>query len=222
MSYGHFRLALFDLDGTLTLPRSSWQYLHERLGCWRGQAESFARRYLQGEIDYPTFCKLDASLWRGLAVRDLRRLAESVPLYEGAPELVQGLKSRGLKVALISSGLELVAQGVKARLGLDFAVANGLEAEAGRLTGGVRLRVHHHEKRVWAEKLMSRWQLTAREVMAFGDSASDLELFDMAGFSVAINPEPRELSRQVDLTYWGQDLRELLNRLPVKKDFGGV
>jgi len=94
-------------------------------------------------------------------------------------------------------------------------VANGLEIEGGRLTGGVRLRVQHHLKKVWAERLLGRWHLSPQEVLAFGDSLSDLELFDLAGYAVAINPDPPELARQVDLTYWGTDLRELLDLLPV-------
>lgn len=215
MSSRQFRLALFDLDGTLTLPKSSWQYLHERLGCWQGRAESFAKRYQAGEIDYLTFCELDASLWRGLAVADLSRLAQEVPFYDGAPDLIRHLKSRGLKLALISSGVDLVAQEAKARLGFHFAVANGLEIAGGRLTGGVRLRVLHHLKKVWAERLLGRWHLSPQEVLAFGDSLSDLELFDLAGYAVAINPEPPELALKVDLAYWGSDLRELLDLLPV-------
>jgi phosphoserine phosphatase len=215
LSPGPFRLALFDLDGTLTRPRSSWQYLHERLGCWRGQGEFFWQRYRQGDIDYLTFCELDASLWRGLTVAELRRLVQEVPFYEGVPDLIRHLKSRGLKLALISSGVDLVAQGAKARLGFHFAVANGLEVAAGRLTGQVRLRVQHDKKGLWAEKLLDRWHLSAQEVMAFGDGPSDLELFDLAGFSVAINPEPAELALRVDLSFWGHDLRGLLDRLPV-------
>jgi len=34
-----FKLALFDLDGTLTTERSAWEYIHRRLGVWDGQAE---------------------------------------------------------------------------------------------------------------------------------------------------------------------------------------
>ena len=57
-----YKLALFDLDGTLTRERSSWEYIHRRLGVWEENAEKFQEAFLRGEIDYNRFCELDAKI----------------------------------------------------------------------------------------------------------------------------------------------------------------
>lgn len=61
------RIVFFDCDGTLTKVKSSWQYLHERLGLWDDHADAFQHRYRAGEIDYEEFCRRDAEPLEGLA-----------------------------------------------------------------------------------------------------------------------------------------------------------
>jgi len=36
-----FKMAIFDLDGTLTRERSIWEYIHRQLGKWVGFAEAY-------------------------------------------------------------------------------------------------------------------------------------------------------------------------------------
>jgi phosphoserine phosphatase len=43
-----YKLAVFDLDGTLTSERSIWEYIHKRLGKWYGFAEEYQKRFLAG------------------------------------------------------------------------------------------------------------------------------------------------------------------------------
>ena len=50
------KVVFFDCDGTLTAVKSSWQYLHERLGLWDDHAEEFQELFREGKIDYAEFC----------------------------------------------------------------------------------------------------------------------------------------------------------------------
>lgn len=210
-----FRLALFDLDGTLTQPRSLWQYIHQALGLWEAQGFGFLARYQAGEIDYSTFCHLDAALWRGRSLAELRQIVQAVPFYFGADELLAYLKRQGLRLALISSGLTLLSDWVSDRFGFDFAIANELELADERLTGNVHIRVYPGHKGYWAEHLMEQWQIPPSEVIAFGDSPCDGDLFRLAGFAVAINPIADELKAMVDLCFTSENLASLIEHLPV-------
>ncbi|MBP1715245.1 MAG: Phosphoserine phosphatase [Deltaproteobacteria bacterium] len=89
-----FKLALFDLDGTLTTERSAWEYIHRRLGVWDGQAEKFQQAYLRGEISYDEFCRLDAAIWKGMRVSEVKGILRQIPLQPGAGELISYLQKK--------------------------------------------------------------------------------------------------------------------------------
>src|SRR5512139_1762057 len=92
-----YKLALFDLDGTLTKEKSIWQYIHVRLNKWYGFAEKYQERFLAGDISYEQFCELDAQVWKGMRVEELMKIVETVPFYPGAGDLITYLKKKGLK-----------------------------------------------------------------------------------------------------------------------------
>ena len=57
--------------------------------------------------------------------------------------------------------------------------------------------------------------MASGEVMAFGDSLTDRELFGLSGFAVAINSAVPELESQVDLDFRGDDLSLVIEHLPL-------
>jgi HAD superfamily phosphoserine phosphatase-like hydrolase len=118
-----FKLALFDLDGTLTRERSAWEYLHRHLGVWEGNAEKYQEAFLRGEIDYTRFCELDAAVWKGMKVSAVQQILREIPLYEGVDELVKYLKSRGIRLGIISSGLSLLSDWMREKYGFDYAMS---------------------------------------------------------------------------------------------------
>src|SRR5512137_72808 len=91
-----FRLAVFDLDGTLTQERSIWEYIHKELGKWYGFAEDYQKQFLAGRISYQRFCELDADVWKGMRVEEVAKIAQRVAFHAGADELIRYIKSKGL------------------------------------------------------------------------------------------------------------------------------
>ncbi|MBU2547882.1 MAG: HAD family phosphatase [Proteobacteria bacterium] len=212
---GRFKLAVFDLDGTLTREPSLWEYIHVRLGSWTGQADRYLADFLAGRIDYETFCRLDARVWRGRTLEELSGLARAVPFHQGVGRLTGHIRNQGLHLVLISSGLTLLSDWVAERYGFDIAVANELEFDRGRATGEVRIRVHFDQKREWLARAMETFGASPGEVLAFGDSDGDRHLFDLAGYRVAVNPRSRKLADRADLVHRGPDLSVLIPRLPL-------
>ncbi len=164
------RLAVFDLDGTLKQVRDPYVYLHERLGVLE-QARDFPDMYARGEITSEEWCALDAALWRGVERARLEALLRDIPYTPGAREVVAELKGRGVKVAVVSSGLTLHAAQVRAELGLDYAVANELLFENGRATGQIRIHVRHEDKGAVMRQIMAREGVGTGECLAVGDTA---------------------------------------------------
>jgi phosphoserine phosphatase len=210
-----YKLALFDLDGTLTKEKSIWQYIHVRLGKWYGFAERYQERFLAGDISYEQFCELDAQVWKGMRVEEVMKIVETVPFYPGADELIAYLKEKGLKLAVVSSGLSLLSDWVHKQHGFDFSVSNDLLHEDGVLTGKVRIKVHYDQKAAWVGKILDQFRLKPEESIAIGDSLGDMDMFQMAGFSVAFNSSCRDLDQIADVCVKNENLAEIIPKLPV-------
>ncbi|MEI9477612.1 MAG: HAD family phosphatase [Deltaproteobacteria bacterium] len=210
-----YKLAIFDLDGTLTRERSVWEYIHKKLGKWYGFAEKYQQRFLAGEISYEQFCELDAQVWKGMKVEELTHIVETVPFYPGVDELINHLKKKGLKLGMVSSGLSVLSDYVHRRYGFDYSVSNDLIHENGTLTGKVRIQVHYDQKAAWVSKILDQFGLRPEESIAIGDSLGDMDMLQMAGFSVAFNSSCQDLDQIADVCIKNENLAEIIPRLPL-------
>jgi len=205
-----FKLALFDLDGTLTTERSAWEYIHRRLGVWDGQAEKFQQAYLRGEISYDEFCRLDAAIWKGMRVSEVKGILRQIPLQPGAGELISYLREKGVGLGIISSGLSFLSKRIKEEFGFDYEVANDLQAENGILTGGIRINVHYDQKEEWVENARQTFQVQREETFAVGDSSGDIPMFRACGFSIAFNCHSPQLQSIATARSPSNNLRDLI------------
>jgi phosphoserine phosphatase len=214
-NHQNFKLAIFDLDGTLTQERSIWEYIHKKLGKWYGFAEEYQKNFLAGEISYDRFCELDAEVWKGMEIEALSEIVQKVPFHSGVDELIGHLKQKGLKLAMVSSGLSLLSNWVHERYGFDYSVSNDLVHENGVLTGKVKIQVHFDKKAEWVEKILEQFGVKSEEMIAIGDSRGDLELFRMAGFSVAFNSSCKDLDQMANICIQSGNLADVISLLPI-------
>jgi phosphoserine phosphatase len=210
---GRFKLALFDLDGTLTKERSAWEYVHRRLGLWEGYAEKFQEAFFREEIDYHRFCEMDAAVWKGMKASAIEQILREIPLHDGIQDLVEYLHSKGMKLAIISSGLSLLSSWIQEKYRFDYAVANELGIMDGILNGQIKIHVHYDQKEKWVREVKRRFQARREEILAIGDSSGDISMFQMAGFSIAINSRSRQLEALADISVQSSDLRDLIPHL---------
>jgi phosphoserine phosphatase len=210
-----FRLAIFDLDGTLTRERSIWEYIHRRLDKWYGFAEEYQKKFLAGEISYEQFCERDAQVWRGMRLEELIEIAKTVPFHPGVDELMKYLKNKGLKLALVSSGLSILSNWVHERFGFDYSVSNDLLHEEGILTGKVKIQVYYDRKAEWVRKILDQYKVEPEESIGIGDSVGDLEMFRVVGFSIAFNSSCRDLDQIATQCVQSQNLTDIIPKLPL-------
>jgi phosphoserine phosphatase len=204
------KLALFDLDGTLTRERSAWEYIHRRLGVWDGYAEQFQEAFLRQEISYERFCQLDATIWKGMRVSAVRQILMDIPVYRGIEEFLGYLRSKGIRLGIISSGLSLLADWVAERYFFDFAVANELGMENDVLNGEIKINVHHDRKGEWVTKARRHFHASQEGVLAVGDSVGDRGMFQMAEISIAFNSLSQQLESMATFSIRSEDLRDLI------------
>jgi phosphoserine phosphatase len=210
-----FKLAVFDLDGTLTQERSIWEYIHKQLGRWYGFAEEYQKEFLAGKISYDRFCELDAEVWKGMRVAELLEIARTVPFHQGAEELIRYVKNKGLKLAMVSSGLSILSDWVHQKYGFDYSVSNDLLHEDGTLIGKVKIQVYYDKKAEWVKRILKQFGMKPEEVIAIGDSLGDIDMFRMVGFSIAFNSSCSDLDRIASVCIQSRNLADIIAELPI-------
>ena len=204
------KLAVFDVDGTLTEVDSCWRFIHERLGTWRNGGERNAELFFRGEISYDEWARLDVSLWKGVPLRKIRSIVSAIPYVEGVSEVFQFLRGRGVKIVLLSAGLSLIAERIAKEIGVDGYVANELEVSEGKLTGEVKIRVSIKNKGEVLEKLLEKFGVKPNECVAVGDDPTMIPVFQKVGLSIAFNPQNMEVEKWAKITVKGKTLKAIL------------
>lgn len=209
------RLVAFDMDGTLVDVESSWRVVHQYFG---DSNDEGLRRFLANEIDDEEFIQSDIRLWWShapeLSLFDLERILATVPLMPGAPALFHGLRSRGIRTAIVSGGLDVLARRVARELGIDVALANGVRVTAdGRLTGEGIVRVPIHGKEGVLARLQEQLGVSPEETASVGNSEIDVGLFRRSRVSVAFRPEDAAVRAAASTVVTDHDLARVLDAL---------
>ena len=189
------RLVVFDLDGTLTPVDSLWEYLHQAFGTW-GRGQVAARKYRHGEISYKQWAETDAECWAGISLLEVDRVLKGIPYREGAEEVFQELKKRGVKTAIVSAGLSLLANRAATDLGADLAFSNELETNDGHLTGRIKVKVAVDNKKEIIEQVAAQFGLSLQQVALVGDRAFDLSHPEC--LKIAFKPKDALARREAD------------------------
>jgi phosphoserine phosphatase len=201
------RLAVFDLDGTLTPVNSLWEYLHEEFGTW-DQGKAAAQKYLRGEISYKEWAESDAKCWAGAPISRIMKVLEQIPYRHGARDVFHSLQARNVKTAIISAGLSLLADKAAKELGADFTLSNELQTNGGHLTGKIMVKVAVNEKKKIVEQLAANLHIALEEVALIGDQAFDLAQPDC--FRIAFKPKNDVARQQANVVIEDDDLSRIL------------
>ncbi|MBO3757807.1 MAG: HAD-IB family phosphatase, partial [Candidatus Brockarchaeota archaeon] len=160
------KLVVFDLDGTLVKEKSSWRKVHEFFGT-EEKGDEGLKLYVDGKISYEQFVAHDLSLWpRGISKSVFNYIFNKIPLNEGVREVVTEIKKRGKLVAIVSSGISLLAEKISNELNIDFFVANEiLFDERGRSTGVGAAIVELNKKDKALLKILNKVSIKPMEVL---------------------------------------------------------
>jgi phosphoserine phosphatase len=212
---GTIKLVVFDMDGVITNTISSWKYIHDYFGSSNDRSVD---DYLKGKIDDMEFIKRDVSLWKENdkpVMRDkLVDILSDVPLMPGAETCIKTLRTHHVQTAIVSAGLDILAERVAAELGVGHVFANGVKTDdQGRLTGEGVLGVALMYKDRVVRKVAQQLQIPLENIVAVGNSCFDIPMFETSGLGIAFNPEDDCVRDAADVVVEGKDLRKILPHL---------
>lgn len=147
---------------------------------------------MRGELDFEGSLTQRVKLLTGLETSMLQRVYdERLILNPGADHLIKGLKSQGIKFALVSGGFTFFTDRLKEKLGLDYTRANVLAETDGKLNGSVVGGIIGAQAKAdFLHELCNELNITSNQVIAAGDGANDLLMMNEAGLSVAYHAKP--------------------------------
>lgn len=198
------RLILFDIDGTL-LPGQSqfhliralrdegeiplgralliylWFFLY-RFGLVSDpkSAMEFALRFMRGKSVEATARDIDVFF-----EKKLRPM-----LYKDALRAIDGHRSRGERLILVSNAIAPLARCIGAAVGAADVIATELEVKDGRYTGALLdVPVYGEHKKKKVEDYAAKRNLSLAGAWAYADHASDIPVLKLAEHPVAVNPD---------------------------------
>ena len=196
LALANFKLIAFDMDSTL-INIECIDEIADAVGL-KAEVAAITEATMRGEIaDFKTSLRRRVALLNGVSVASMERVyAERLQLNPGATELVAACKKAGMKVLLVSGGFTFFADRVAARLGIDYAKSNQLEALNGVLTGRLLDQpwgdiCDGEEKRKTLLETCTLLGIQPSQAIAMGDGANDLPMMGAAGLSVAYHAKPK-------------------------------
>jgi phosphoserine phosphatase len=201
------KLVVFDLDNVIIDGEAI-----DEIGKIAGVEEEvmeITEKAMQGDVDFESSIRERVKLLKGTAVEDIKKVADELPLMEGAEETVRALKDKGYLIAVISGSFDLVAEPIKEKLGIDYLFCNRLHEEDGILTGEVSGPLVEKSKYDILCGILEKEGISPRQCVAVGDGANDISMIEAARLGIAFNAKPA-LRKKADAVVEEKDLRKIL------------
>jgi phosphoserine phosphatase len=202
---------VFDLDGVLVDTVSSWVWVHDHFGVNNDESHI---KYMREEIDDKEFMRSDIALWfskkHPLHIDEIRGILNSVPIMAGFEPMIDQLDQLNIETAIVSSGLEPLAERIGKLGNILHVFANGIETdESGHLTGEGILNVKLRRKGEVVKQLISELGYAKEKTLAVGNGETDIPMFDACGFGLAFNPINDRPAQCADAVIYEKDLTEI-------------
>jgi len=187
---GQIRLLITDMDSTF-INIECVDEIADFMGI-KPQVAAITQSAMRGEINFETSLTKRIGLLEGLPADALDHVyTERLKLNPGGEALVEGLKSRKIKIALVSGGFTYFTDRLKERYRLDYTLSNTLEITDNKLTGKVQGKIVGAEAKAdFLTQLCKQLGINTRQVVAMGDGANDLKMMQLAGLSIAYHAKP--------------------------------
>ena len=201
-------VVVFDLDGTLLRGTTVSLYLAERMGHGPELAE-LERRFLAGEISNSVVADASAGWFAGHATEAIHAWLAEAPWIAGMSEALETLAAAGSRLLLGTITWRFAARMLQERHGFEDVSGTEMGERDGVLDGRVSRHFDLNDKASWVATWCDEHGTDLAQVAAVGDSRSDVPLFGVVGFSIALNgTDAARAAADVELDT--DDLRDVL------------
>jgi HAD superfamily phosphoserine phosphatase-like hydrolase len=216
-----YRLACFDLDGTLVDDTIFiWQTLHDHFGSDATRRSQAREDFFEGRISYDAWLSHDMELLieRGANHDRLREAVGRLQPMEGAHEVLATLSAQGVRLAVLSGSLDVVLERHFPATPFAHVFLNRLRfAPDGAIAAWEATPYDLARKADGLLEMARREGLPLQRIAFVGDHENDLEVVRLlkaqGGMAVAFNCKSPALAREASVVVPGRDLRAVLPHL---------
>jgi membrane protein len=174
---------------------SSWLQLNIALGVSQQEDDEMFEDYRAGNLGYSEWQKkiLGMYLERGKATKEtILKTLHSYNYIDGAEDLVQDLKKKGYKLALISGSIDLLVQTIAQELGFDYWAAHNtfLFDENDYISDIISNGDDVDSKPDFLKKISRETGISVDQMACVGDGENDRGLFLLTKKGVTFSDAP--------------------------------
>lgn len=206
------RLFVFDMDGTL-LPNTTALLEIAKLTGHFEEITHIEKLYVEGKVDNFSFSRTVVEFWKSLSLNTVKEAFEKAPKIDNIKKVLQTIDENGDVSCLITASQDFFAHHFY-DYGFDFIFASkDFCLDKRELIEGRSLQAQH--KLMISQQLCHQLGFPFHETVAFGDSISDVKLFQNLVHTVSVNGD-HHVRSLASHHYQGKDLLEAFSGLAAK------
>jgi HAD superfamily phosphoserine phosphatase-like hydrolase len=143
-----------------------------------------------------TRTKLIAKLLKGLNIKQLLEVVDSIAITSDFENVIRVFKSEGYICGIISESYDCITNHLVNKFGLDFSIANELEFSNSVATGEVKIPSvfikskesncnHDFCKANAMREIAGRYKINTKNIIAIGDSENDICMIKDCGIGIS-------------------------------------
>ncbi len=196
------RAHVFDMDGTLLHGTSAPVLLAAALG-QPDSLHELEERFATGTATAVDFARAIHEMWGVVPPEVARQAFAAAPLLANVREVLQDIRRRDERACLITMSPAYFAE-LFLDFGFDAVFASRFPADADTALDESAI-LNPKDKPRLAERFCREHGLELADAIAYGDSMSDVFLFDEVGFRISVNGD-HHLEERSDIAVEGTDL----------------
>jgi HAD superfamily phosphoserine phosphatase-like hydrolase len=188
------QVVLSDVDGTVVRGSLVLQHaisLHDSGVINLGDLPAIWRSEMKNENNITNLAVAYQQAITGMHLEDLNVegfvdsiCSNSANFYSSLPRLI-AMRKAGAEVILVSGSPDFLVGNFGKRFGFGFAASKYITDSEGKLTGKIEGMFSAPAKRAFVSSMNLAGY---RDIFAFGDTSSDVPLFEAASYSVLVDP----------------------------------
>ena len=205
------KLAVFDFDSTL-MDGETLDIIAKETDYYKDIKE-ITDKGMKGEIDFFESLTSRVALLKGMKLKKINEICESLPVMNGAEETIKELKKKKYKCVCFSGGFKNATLIFAQKLKLDGEFSNIFHVKNNILTGKVGGEMMFSDSKgnmlLTLQKLLN---ISYDNTLVIGDGANDLSMFKYAKNKAAFCAK-EILKKEANIIIDKKDLRLLIDKI---------